>query len=75
MTTTISSKGQLVIPRPVRERHRIRPGDDFLLLELSNGDLLLRQIRRPKRSLAWHLKRMRGLALKRNFEPVREVDW
>jgi AbrB family looped-hinge helix DNA binding protein len=75
VTTTISSKGQLVIPRPVRERQRIRPGDDFLLLELSNGDLLLRQVRRPKRSLAWHLKRLRGMALERNKERVREVEW
>ncbi len=75
MTTTISSKGQLVIPRPVRERHRIHPGDDFILLELSNGDILLRRVRRPKRSLAWHLKRLRGLALERNQERVREVEW
>jgi len=75
VTTTISSKGQLVIPRPVRARHKIHPGDDFLLLELSNGDILLRRVRRPKRSLAWHLKRLQGLALERNTERVREVEW
>jgi len=59
----------------VRARHKIHPGDDFLLLELSNGDILLRRVRRPKRSLAWHLKRLRGLALERNTDAVREVDW
>ena len=75
MTTTISSKGQVVIPRQVRERQEIKPGDDFVLFELSNGDILLRRSRPPKRSLAWHLRRLRGLELKRNRESVREVRW
>jgi AbrB family looped-hinge helix DNA binding protein len=75
MTTTISSKGQVVIPRQVRERQEIRAGDDFLLFELSNGDILLRRSRPPKRSLAWHLRQMRGLELKRTPEVVREVAW
>jgi AbrB family looped-hinge helix DNA binding protein len=75
VTTTISSKGQVVIPRPVRERHKIRAGDDFLLFELSNGDILLRHARAPKKSLAWHLRRLQGLAIERNREGVREVSW
>ena len=75
VTTTISSKGQMVIPRQVRERLEIRAGDDFLLLELANGDILLRRSRPPRRSLAWHLRRMRGLDLERNHERVREVAW
>lgn len=73
MTTMISSKGQLVIPRQVRERQEIRPGDDFLLFELANGDILLRRAYPPKRSLVWHLRRLRGLELKRHWEPVREA--
>jgi AbrB family looped-hinge helix DNA binding protein len=40
---TISSKGQMVIPRQVRERLEIQAGDDFLLVELANGDILLRR--------------------------------
>jgi AbrB family looped-hinge helix DNA binding protein len=75
MTTTISSKGQIVIPQPVRERHKLRPGDDLILFELSNGDIVLRQARAPKRSLAWHLRRLQGLSLKRSHERVREVVW
>ncbi|HEX7470357.1 MAG TPA: AbrB/MazE/SpoVT family DNA-binding domain-containing protein [Verrucomicrobiae bacterium] len=75
MTTTISSKGQVVIPRPVRERHKLSAGDDLVLLELSNGDILLRHARKPKHSLAWHLRRLHGLDLKRNREHVREVVW
>jgi AbrB family looped-hinge helix DNA binding protein len=75
MTTTMSSKGQVVIPRQVRERQEIRAGDDFLLFELSNGDLLLRRSRPPKKSLAWHLRRMRGITLERSPDRVREVAW
>ena len=75
MTTTISSKGQVVIPRPVRERRKFRAGDDFLLFELSNGDIVLRHARAPKKSLAWHLRRLHGLPLERKPEGVREVVW
>lgn len=75
VTTTISSKGQMVIPRPVRQRLEIRAGDDFLLLELANGDILLRRARPPRRSLAWHLRQMRGLKLERNRQPVRRMAW
>jgi AbrB family looped-hinge helix DNA binding protein len=75
VTTRISSKGQIVIPRQVRERQKIQPGDDFVLLELSNGDILLRHIQRPKKSLVWHLRRLQGLKLNRNREPVREINW
>ena len=75
VTTTISSKGQVVIPRPVRERQKIRPGDDFLLFELSNGDILLRRARAPRKSLVWHLRRLQGLQIHRNKESLREVEW
>jgi AbrB family looped-hinge helix DNA binding protein len=75
MTTTISSKGQVVIPQPVRKRHKLRAGDDFYLFELSNGDIVLRRARPPTRSLAWHLRRLQGLTLKRSREHVREVIW
>jgi AbrB family looped-hinge helix DNA binding protein len=75
MTTTISSKGQVVIPQPVRERHQLRAGDDLLLFELSNGDIVLRRARAPKKSLVWHLRRLQGLRLERPRELVREVAW
>jgi AbrB family looped-hinge helix DNA binding protein len=75
VTTRISSKGQVVIPRQVRVRQEIQPGDDFLLFELSNGDILLRRSRPPRKSLAWHLRQLRGLNLKRKGEQVREVSW
>lgn len=65
----------MVIPRLIRERHKLRAGDDLLLLELSNGDILLRHIRNPKKSLLWHLRQLHGLTLSRKTEQVREVVW
>jgi AbrB family looped-hinge helix DNA binding protein len=75
VTTTISSKGQVVIPQPVRDRHQLRAGDDLLLFELSNGDIVLRRARAPKKTLVWHLRRLHGLRIERNRELVREVNW
>ena len=75
MTTTISSKGQVVIPQPVRERHKLKAGDDLLLFELSNGDIVLRRARAPKKSLVWHLRRLHGLRIPRRREFLREVNW
>jgi AbrB family looped-hinge helix DNA binding protein len=75
VTTTISSKGQVVIPQPVRERHKLRSGDDLILFELSNGDIVLRRARAPKKSLVWHLRRLRGLPIARKQETIREVVW
>jgi AbrB family looped-hinge helix DNA binding protein len=63
VTTKISSKGQILIPHAVRERHGIRSGDEFLLFELSHGDILLRRARMPKKSLVWHMRRLRGMPL------------
>ena len=75
VTTTMSSKGQVVIPRLVRSRQKLRAGDDFLLFELSNGDILLRRAQPPRKSLAWHLRRLQGLEIVRTQEPLREVQW
>jgi AbrB family looped-hinge helix DNA binding protein len=75
MTTTISSKGQVVIPQPVRDRHQLKAGDELQLFELSNGDIVLRRVRTPKKSLVWHLRQLRGLDLKRNREKIPDRLW
>jgi AbrB family looped-hinge helix DNA binding protein len=75
VTTTVSSKGQVVIPREIRARRQLQPGDDLLVLELSNGDILLRPFRKPRKSLAWHLRKLQGIELLSLGEPMREVKW
>lgn len=38
--TTLSSKGQVIIPKKVREHHRWRPGTQFILEDRPEGVLL-----------------------------------
>ena len=64
-----------MIPRPVRERHKLRAGDSFLLFELSNGDIVLRRTRAPKKPLVCHLRRLKRLKLNRQIETIREATW
>ncbi len=48
MHTTISSKGQIVLPAEIRERDGIEPGQEFEIERIDQGQYLLK--RRPRRS-------------------------
>ncbi len=48
-TTTVSSKGQIVIPRYLREKHRLTSGVRLQVSETDDG-LVLSPIRRPRTS-------------------------
>lgn len=39
-TTRLSSKGQVVIPKSVRQAHQWRPGTKFVVEEMSGGILI-----------------------------------
>ena len=43
MQTTISSKGQLVLPAPLRERDRIAAGQKFEIERVEAGQYLLKR--------------------------------
>jgi AbrB family looped-hinge helix DNA binding protein len=45
VTTTLSQKGQVVIPQEVRNKLGLHPGDDFIVLCSETGDILLRRVR------------------------------
>jgi AbrB family looped-hinge helix DNA binding protein len=55
MTTTISSKGQIVLPAGLRKRDRIRPGERFDVERLGSGKYLLKKVKaaRPSGVLEW----------------------
>ncbi len=74
MTTTLSAKGQVVIPRDIRVKWGLRQGHDFVVLCSSTGEILLRPVRRPGKSWIKSLRGLRGLDLKRADEPIRRVD-
>ena len=45
MKTTVSSKGQIVLPAELRHQDRIKPGQEFEVERLDRGDYRL--VRRP----------------------------
>ena len=74
MTTTLSAKGQVVIPRDIRAKWGLKQGHDFIVLCSSTGEILLRPVKGPHRSWVKALRKMRGLKLERIDEPIRDVD-
>jgi AbrB family looped-hinge helix DNA binding protein len=57
MKTTISSKGQIVLPAALRERDNIEPGDAFIIERIDRGEYrLLRRAPKPNEGvLDWLL--------------------
>ncbi len=47
MKTSISSKGQIVLPAELRQRDRIAPGQQFEVERLQAGEYLLRKVATP----------------------------
>jgi AbrB family looped-hinge helix DNA binding protein len=55
MTTTVSSKGQIVLPAELRQRDGIRPGQEFDVERVEPGTYLLRKRARRNEGLVEHL--------------------
>jgi AbrB family looped-hinge helix DNA binding protein len=69
VTTTLSVKGQLVIPQRVRARNKLKAGADFTVITRTNGDIVLRPVKARRRhaTLADNLLALSGL----EFDPER----
>jgi AbrB family looped-hinge helix DNA binding protein len=39
-TTSLSSKGQIIIPKPIRAQHNWHPGQKFQVIDTANGLIL-----------------------------------
>ncbi len=56
MKTTISSKGQIVLPAEIRQMDRIEPGQEFDVERIDRGDYRLRRaVPRNEGAVAWLL--------------------
>ena len=52
MKTTVSSKGQIVLPAELRQQDRIEPGQEFEVERLDRGEYrLIRRRRHPNEGL------------------------
>jgi AbrB family looped-hinge helix DNA binding protein len=49
MKTTVSSKGQIVLPVELRDRDRIQPGQQFEIERVEEGEYLLKKIDSPEK--------------------------
>jgi AbrB family looped-hinge helix DNA binding protein len=47
MKTTFSSKGQVVLPAELRDRDRIRTGQQFSIERIESGEYLLKRLPVP----------------------------
>ncbi len=76
MTTTLSVKGQVVIPQRVRTRHKLKAGADFTVITRSNGDILLRPVKTHRRhgTLADNLLALSGLEVETEQAAARDLD-
>jgi len=48
MKTTISSKGQIVLPAAIRQQDGIDPGQEFEIQRIDQGEYLLKRTKRPR---------------------------
>lgn len=44
-TTKLSSKGQIIIPKIIRDSHNWQPGQEFAVIDLEDGIML--QVKKP----------------------------
>jgi AbrB family looped-hinge helix DNA binding protein len=51
MRTTMSSKGQIVLPAEIRKRDGIHPGQEFEVERINRGEYLLKRARRTGEGL------------------------
>ena len=76
MTTTLSVKGQIVIPQPIRAGQKLKPGADFTVITCSDGDIVLRPVKSKRRhaTLADNLLALSGLELDPGRATARDLD-
>lgn len=60
----MSEKGQIVVPKEIRDRHGFGNGSAFAVLETKDGALSFRPVSaKPKLDIIEHLKRLKGLEI------------
>jgi antitoxin PrlF len=66
-TATLTSKGQTVIPKAIREQLGLKPGDTIDFIIQKNGDILIRPA-------AQDVQKLKGMLHRPGREPVSIED-
>ena len=75
MTTALAAKGQVVIPKAIRDSLGLSPGDDFEVWAEDDGEIIFRPLRKSaNQGLADHLSLAPGeLEIPERSKKVSEV--
>ncbi|MCI0604938.1 AbrB/MazE/SpoVT family DNA-binding domain-containing protein [bacterium] len=72
MKTTVSSKGQIVLPAEIRHEDDIQPGQEFEVERLDQGRYLLKRRKRPRNEGL--VKLLLACPLKGWFKPIDRTE-
>lgn len=72
MRTTISTKGQIILPAEIRREDDIRPGQEFQIERIDRGEYLLR--RKDKRRNRGLVKLLLSCPVKDWFQPLDRTE-
>jgi AbrB family looped-hinge helix DNA binding protein len=72
MKTTISSKGQIVLPAELRQQDRIEPGQEFEVRRIEEGEYLLKRAKRRRNQGLVEL--LLACPMKDWFQPLRRTE-
>ena len=72
MTTTVSSKGQIVLPAELRQQDGVKPGQQFEVERLDCGDYRLK--RKVRRRNAGLVKLLLACPVKGWFKPLARTE-
>lgn len=60
----MSGKGQIVVPKEIRDKRGFSNGSGFAMLETQSGSLVLRPVKaKPRLDLVDHLLRLKGIEI------------
>jgi AbrB family looped-hinge helix DNA binding protein len=71
----MSEKGQIVVPKNIRDEHGFRNGSAFAVLDTKSGAIMFRPVKTaPKMDLVDHLLGLKGLDIpeRQHFCPPRK---
>lgn len=72
MKTVISSKGQIVLPADIRRQDAIKPGQEFEVQRLDEGEYLLKRVKPRRNQGLVHL--LLGCPIKGWFQPANRAE-
>ena len=72
MKTTISSKGQIVLPAEIRQQDDIKPGQEFEVQRIDHGEYLLKRTKRRRNEGLVHL--LLSCPVKDWFQPADRAE-